>query len=233
MNFDSKIKSCLAFDVFWDDLLFLVNMAIEGVNAGDPSTERGEGASRPQTLIRVCMHLCMHRRVQGMTGPILVDRNVQDFGATQSVRHSVFDRLSVPKDDELHFGKVKGVSPEQEGLDTVEKPKSTTQEIEESGDQDVTPVSMVVEPVVESAINTPWPPVSAFQTQAKGDFLSSMCRTFTKAKRGRLNTTPFSVLMDMDEEGSVLHGGDEVGKTTEDVESQVSSESGTPPNFSS
>ncbi|KAI3667334.1 hypothetical protein L6452_42388 [Arctium lappa] len=61
----------------------------------------------------------------------------------------------------------------------------------------------------------------------KGDILDSMNKAFTntKAKSGRLNTTPFSLLMDLEEEGSYLHGlhGDS-SQETQSVASDVASD---------
>ncbi|KAI3718100.1 hypothetical protein L6452_18951 [Arctium lappa] len=97
-------------------------------------------------------------------------------------------------------------------------------------------VERIVESTKTTANTSAFPSRSTVNVQSKGDLLSSVREAFTKANRGRLNTTPFSVLMDLDEEGSILHGlhgDDEVGNTTVDVESQVPGKSGTPPNVSS
>ncbi|KAI3692807.1 hypothetical protein L6452_32630 [Arctium lappa] len=108
--------------------------------------------------------------------------------------------------------------------------------------KDATSNFSTLEPMVEGTKHTAdlsAPPLGgAVHDPTTGDFLDSVRKAFTntKAKRGQFNTTPFSILMDLDEEESDLHGlhgDDEVGNTTVDVETQVPGESGTPPNVSS
>ncbi|KAI3692876.1 hypothetical protein L6452_32701 [Arctium lappa] len=228
--------------------IVLVSMANDGVPAVDQIAEKGEGGDlepNPNSSVHASS---VHEPI----GPI-VDEGcgpIQGFRDTQSKTTSVFDRLSMPKGNELQFGNVTILQRENGTKETYasklqsngpnagvenEAPKGKR---ESDKLKDVTPNFPTVEPMVEGTKPTADPSRGVVHDLVKGDFLDSMCKAFTntKAKRGWLNTTPFSVLIDLDEEGSNLHGlhgDDEVGNTIMDVETQVSGESGTPLNASS
>ncbi|KAI3664277.1 hypothetical protein L6452_44762 [Arctium lappa] len=191
---------------------------------------------------------------------------VQVPSATLSTKPSVFGRLSVPKEKNLKYGGqwvykevpkdrgstsgvVKDIG-EKEGAVAAQSIalKGANDSTMEHGDQNegkedsrepkVNNVSAKIPtPPSGSAREIKNPMVDPMKSLPKA-MLSSVLKSFTKARRGPPLTTTnsFSVLLDTNEEGSSLHGlhdGNVMGDANEDVEPQVLGESGTPTHESS